>query len=132
LRSASASAPASGAGYVGDGTNRWPGVHQIDAARLFRLALEKAPAGSFAHAIADEGVRIRDIAEVIGRHLGVPTASIAPEEAPGHFGWMARFVGIDSPASSALTRELLGWEPTGPGLLDDLDNGYYFDEPAQR
>ena len=120
------------AGYVGDGTNRWPGVHKLDAARVFRLALEKAPAGAALHAIGEEGIEIRDIAEVIGRHLGVPTASIAPEDAAAHFSWMAPFISVDSPASSALTRELLGWEPTHPGLLEDLDQGHYFDEPEQH
>ena len=114
-------------GYIGDGSNRWPGVHRLDAARLVRLALEKAPAGgSTVHAIADEGVSIRAIAEVIGRHLKVPMVSISPEQAASHFGWLAHFLGWDSPASNALTRELLGWQPTHPGLLDDLDAGHYF------
>ncbi|POM24872.1 hypothetical protein BTM25_35100 [Actinomadura rubteroloni] len=114
------------AGYIGDGANRWPAGHRLDAARLFRLALEKAPAGSVLHANADEGVPIREIAEVIGRHLGVPAASVSPEDAPAHFGWLAAFIGADAPASSAATRELLGWEPTQPGLLEDLDKGHYF------
>jgi nucleoside-diphosphate-sugar epimerase len=113
-------------GYIGDGANRWPAVHRLDAAHLFRLAVEKAPAGSVLHAIADEGVPIRDIAEVIGRHLDVPVVSIAPEDAAGHFTWLAGFLGIDAPASSTLTRELLGWQPTHPGLIDDLDKGHYF------
>jgi nucleoside-diphosphate-sugar epimerase len=116
------------AGYIGDGTNRWPAVHQVDSARLFRLALEKAPAGSTLHAVADEGVPIRDIAEVIGRHLDLPVAAIAPEEAPGHFTWLAGFLAIDAPASSALTRELLGWTPVQPGLIADLEQGHYFRE----
>jgi nucleoside-diphosphate-sugar epimerase len=115
------------AGYIGDGTNRWPAVHRLDSAHLFRLALEKAPAGSTLHAVADEGVPIRDIAEVIGRHLNLPVVSIAPEDAAGHFAWLAGFVAIDSPASSALTRDLLGWQPTHPGLIEDLDKGHYFD-----
>ncbi|GAB3960433.1 SDR family oxidoreductase [Actinoallomurus acanthiterrae] len=114
------------AGYIGDGSQRWPAVHRSDAARLFRLALEDAPAGSVLHAVADEGVPIRAIAEVIGRHLDVPMVAVSPEDAGGHFIWLAGFVGLDSPASSALTRELLGWQPTGPGLLDDLDKGHYF------
>jgi nucleoside-diphosphate-sugar epimerase len=113
-------------GYIGDGANRWPAVHRLDAAHLFCLALEKAPAGSVLHAVADEGVPIRAVAEVIGRHLGLPVAAIAPEDAAGHFGWLAALIGIDSPASSALTRELLGWQPVQPGLLDDLDKGHYF------
>jgi nucleoside-diphosphate-sugar epimerase len=117
-------------GYIGDGSNRWPAVHRLDSANLFRLALEKAPAGSTLHAIADEGVPFRDIAEVIGRHLNVPLVSISTENAAEHFGWLGGFVAIDSPASSALTRELLGWQPTQLGLIDDLDKGHYFDEPA--
>jgi len=114
------------AGYMGDGANRWPAVHRLDSAHLFRLALEGAPAGSTLHAVAEEGVAIRDIAEVIGRHLNVPTVSVAPADAPEHFTWLAGFLGFDSPASSALTRELLGWQPTQPGLIEDLDQGHYF------
>jgi nucleoside-diphosphate-sugar epimerase len=117
-------------GYIGDGSNRWPAVHRLDAAHLFRLALENAPAGSVLHAIADEGVPIRDVAEVIGRHLDLPVVSIPPEQAAEHFRWLGGFLGIDSPASSALTRELLGWQPTQPGLLDDLGKGHYFDQPS--
>jgi nucleoside-diphosphate-sugar epimerase len=113
-------------GYIGDGSNRWPAVHRLDAAHLFCLALEKAPAGSVLHAVADEGVPIRAVAEVIGRHLDLPVASIAPEDAGEHFSWLGGFLGIDAPASSALTRELLGWQPVQPGLLDDLDKGHYF------
>jgi nucleoside-diphosphate-sugar epimerase len=113
-------------GYIGDGSNRWPAVHRLDAARLFRLALEKAPAGSALHGIADEGVQIRAVAEVIGRHLNVPVASVSPEDTGKHFGFLAGFLGLDSPASSARTRELLGWQPTHPGLVDDLDEGHYF------
>jgi nucleoside-diphosphate-sugar epimerase len=116
-------------GYIGDGTNRWPAVHRFDAAHLFRLAVEQAPAGSVLHAIADEGVPIRTIAEVIGRHLNLPVAAIAPEDAAEHFGWLAPVLGIDAPASSALTRELLGWQPVQPGLIDDLGKGHYFHEP---
>jgi nucleoside-diphosphate-sugar epimerase len=117
-------------GYIGDGANRWPAVHRLDAAHLFRLALEQAPAGSTLHAVADEGVPIRDIAEVIGRQLGVPLASITPEDAGEHFTWLAHFLALDSPASSELTRELLGWQPTQPGLIDDLDKGHYFHHPV--
>ncbi len=113
-------------GYIGDGSNRWPAVHRLDSARLFRLAVEGAPAGSTLHAVADEGVPIRDIAEVIGRHLHLPVVSIAPEDAGRHFTWLADFLAADSPASSALTRELLGWQPTHAGLIDDLDQGHYF------
>jgi nucleoside-diphosphate-sugar epimerase len=113
-------------GYIGDGSNRWPAVHRIDAAHLFRLAVEDAPAGSTLHAVADEGVAVRDIAEVIGRHLDLPIVAIAPEDAPGHFTWLAGFLGVDSPASSVLTRELLGWQPAHPGLIEDLDQGHYF------
>ncbi|MDT0542188.1 MULTISPECIES: SDR family oxidoreductase [Streptomyces] len=117
-------------GYIGDGTNRWPAVHRLDAARVIRLAVEKAPAGSVLHATAEEGVPIRDIAEVIGRHLGVPVASVSPEDSAEHFTWLAGFLASDSPASSALTRELLGWRPTHPGLVDDLDKGHYFRTPT--
>ena len=113
-------------GYIGDGTNRWPAVHRLDSARLFRLAVETAPAGSALHAVADEGVPIRGIAEVIGRHLDIPVVSISAEEAGAHFTWLAGFLGIDGPASSALTRELLGWQPTQPGLIADLEQGHYF------
>jgi nucleoside-diphosphate-sugar epimerase len=113
-------------GYIGDGSNRWTAVHRLDTAHLFCLALEQAPAGSTLHAVADEGVAIRDIAEVIGRHLNVPVVSVSPEDAGEHFAWMAGFLGLDSPASSALTRELLGWQPTRPGLIADLDQGHYF------
>ncbi|MBI1257460.1 MAG: NAD-dependent epimerase/dehydratase family protein [Chloroflexi bacterium] len=118
------------AGYVGDGSNRWPAVHRLDSAQLFCLALEKAPAGTTLHAVADEGVSLRDIAEVFGRHLNVPVASIAPENAGEHFGWMAGFIGLDSPASSGLTRDLLGWQPAQPGLIEDLEQGHYFNNKA--
>ena len=113
-------------GYIGDGENRWPAVHRLDAARLFRLAAEAAPAGSTLHAVADEGVPVRDIAETIGRHLGVPVVSVAPDEASAQFTWLAGFLAADGPASSAATRELMGWEPVQPGLLADLDEGHYF------
>jgi nucleoside-diphosphate-sugar epimerase len=115
------------AGYVGDGANRWPATHTLDAARAYRLALESAPAGSRLHAVADEGVAFRDIAEAIGRHLDLPTAGIAAEDAAAHFSFLAGFAGLDNPTSSALTRELLGWTPSHPGLLEDLDQGHYFE-----
>jgi nucleoside-diphosphate-sugar epimerase len=114
------------AAYVGDGANRWPAVHTLDAARLFRLALESAPAGARLHGVAEEGVPFREFAGAIGRNLGVPTASIAPDEAAGHFGFLAMFAAADNPASSALTRQRMGWEPTHPGLIADLDAGHYF------
>jgi nucleoside-diphosphate-sugar epimerase len=114
------------AAYVGDGANRWPAVHRSDAARLFRLAVEKAPPSSVLHAVGDEGVPIRAIAEVFSKHLDVPVAPITPEEAPARFSWLAGFIGIDAPASSAITQELLDWHPTGPTLLEDLDQGHYF------
>jgi nucleoside-diphosphate-sugar epimerase len=113
-------------GYLGDGSNRWPAVHRLDAAHLFRLALEQAPAGSVLHAVADEGVPIRAVADVIGRHLDLPVVAVSPEEAGEHFGWLAGLLAMDSPASSTLTRELSGWHPTHPGLIDDLDKGHYF------
>jgi nucleoside-diphosphate-sugar epimerase len=113
-------------GYVGDGSNRWPAVHRLDAAHLFRLALEKAPAGSVLHGAADEGVTTRAIAEVIGRHLGLPVVSIAPSDAGEHFGWLGTFIATDNPTSSALTRELLGWRPVHPALIQDLEEGHYF------
>lgn len=110
------------AGYVGDGSQRWPAVHVTDAGRLFRLAVEQAPAGSMLHAVGDEGVAIRDLAEVIGRRLGLPTAPRPAEE----FGFLGTVLAVDQPASGALTRDLLDWHPTGPGLLEDLDKGHYF------
>ncbi|MFF0713864.1 SDR family oxidoreductase [Streptomyces bauhiniae] len=115
------------AAYVGDGANRWPGVHRLDAARLFRLVLEQAPAGTRWHAAADEGVPFRDLAEVIGRHLDVPVVSVPAERAGEHFGFLGRFAAVDNPTSSAATRERLGWRPTEPGLLADLDEGHYFE-----
>lgn len=117
-------------GYIGDGSNRWPAVHRFDAAHVFRLALETAPSGSTLHAVADEGVPIRQVAEVIGRHLGLPVVSIPPEEASEHFGWMASLLAADVPASSTLTRELLDWQPVQPGLIEDLDQGHYFNHTA--
>lgn len=111
------------AGHVDAGDNRWPAVHRLDAARLYRLALERGAAGSRFHAVGDEGVPTRDIAAVIGRRLGVPVASRPPE----HFGWLGRFFGLDAVATATQTRERLGWAPTGPGLLADLDQAHYFD-----
>ena len=114
------------AAYLGDGQNHWPAVHRRDAARLFRLALEQGTAGAVFHGVADEGIPMRDIAAVIGRHLHVPVVSKTPAEAADHFGWMARFVGLDMPASSALTQQALNWRPTHKGLLADLEEGQYF------
>jgi len=116
------------AGYLGHGSNRWPFVHRLDAARLFCLAAETAPAGSVLHAIGEEGVAIRDLAEVMGRHLGVPAGSVADADASGHFGFLGAFIGLDSPASAQRTRSLLGWEPAGVGMLEDLNKGHYFNE----
>ena len=113
-------------GYVGDGSNRWPAVHRLDVARMVRLALEKAPAGSVVHGVGEEGVPAREIAGVIGRHLDVPVASVAPEDAAEHFGWIAAFFALDMPASSTITQDLLGWTPTHPRLTEDLEAGYYF------
>jgi nucleoside-diphosphate-sugar epimerase len=118
------------AGYVGDGANRWPAVHTLDAARLYRLALESAPAGSRLHGVADEGIPFREIAEVIGRRLGLPTASVDPQDAGEHFGFLGNFVGLDDWTSSARTRQLLAWEPAHEGLIEDLTHGHYFDNVA--
>ena len=107
--------------YVGDGSNRFPAAHLLDVALLYRLALEKAERGAKYHAVAEEGVSLKEIAEVLGRRLTVPVKSITPEEAPGHFGWLAMFAGRDLPASSELTRRKLGWQPRGPGLIADLE-----------
>ncbi|GLQ52732.1 3-beta hydroxysteroid dehydrogenase [Dyella flava] len=114
--------------YIGDGLNRWPGVHRFDAAHLYRLVLEKGSAGARYHAVADEGVPFRDIANVIGRQLKVPVVSKTREEAAEHFGWFAHFAGIDVPASSHRTRELLGWEPQRAGLIADIDRPAYFEQ----
>jgi nucleoside-diphosphate-sugar epimerase len=109
-------------GYVGDGSARWPAVHVRDAAHLYRLALEQAPTGSTLHAVTDEGVPVRDIAEVIGRHLNVPTSSVPADD----FGFLGHIMAVDQPASSALTRDLLGWQPVQSGLIEDLERGHYF------
>jgi len=117
-------------GHIGDGSYRWPAVHQLDAAHLFRLALEKASAGSVLHGVGDEGVPFRDIAAAIGRQLGLATAAISPEDAGDHFGDFALFVSLDNPTPSALTQERLGWRPVHTGLIDDLDQGHYFRTPT--
>ncbi|WP_131113877.1 SDR family oxidoreductase [Lichenihabitans psoromatis] len=111
--------------YVGDGRNRYPAAHVLDVARLYRLALEKREAGARYHAVAEEGVSVRAIAETIGRGLKVPVVSLSPDEAAAHFGWLAMFVGLDLLASSALTQKRLGWHPTGPDLITDLENMDY-------
>ena len=111
--------------YIGDGHNRWAAVHLLDAARLYRLVLEKGEPGARYHAVAEEGVPVRDIAEVIGRGLKVPVVSLTPQEAAGHFGWLAGFAGWDLAGSSELTQQKLGWRPTGPRLIADLENMRY-------
>jgi nucleoside-diphosphate-sugar epimerase len=111
--------------YVGDGRNRWPAVHVLDAARLYRLAVEKGEAGRRYNAVGEEGVQVREIAEVVGQGLKVPAVSLTAEEASAHFGWLAQFVGYDMPASSVLTQAWLGWKPTGPGLIADLKKMRY-------
>lgn len=112
--------------YVGDGSNRWPAVHRLDAARVFRLALEKNAAGARYHAVAEQGIEFRKIAETIGRHLNVPAVGKSGAEVESHFGWFATFAAIDNPSSSKLTQEQLGWQPTQIELLDDLEAGHYF------
>ncbi|GAB3465100.1 SDR family oxidoreductase [Actinophytocola sediminis] len=114
------------AAYVGDGANRWPSVHRDDAARLFRRALESAPAGSVLHAVGDEGVPIREVAEIFAARLDVPAVSVTAEQAGEYVGWLGGFWGLDCPASAQLTRDLLDWQPTRPGLIADLKEGHYF------
>ncbi len=121
--------------YAGEGLNRWPAVHRLDAARLYRLVLEKGGTALRYHAVADEGVPFREIAEVIGRRLSVPVVSKSPEEAAEHFGWFAHFAALDCPASSAETQEQLGWRPTQPSLIPDIDQPHYFEtihEPLEQ
>jgi nucleoside-diphosphate-sugar epimerase len=112
--------------FVGDGANRWPGVHRLDAARLFRLALEAAPAGSRLHGVGDEGIALRDIAAVIGRRLDLPVVSITTGEASEHFGFLSLVVPLDNPTSSVLTQRLLGWRPANPGLIPDLEEHRHY------
>jgi nucleoside-diphosphate-sugar epimerase len=112
--------------YIGDGLNRWPAVHRLDAARVYRLAIERGEQAGHAHAVAEEGVPFKEIAEVIGRRLNIPVVSKSPEEAAKHFGWFAMFAGIDAPTSSARTRAKLGWNPEQPGLIADIDHPAYF------
>ena len=116
--------------YIGDGLNRWPAVHRLDAAHLYTLVLEKGTAAASYHGVGDEGVPTREIAEVIGRRLNVPVVAKSRKEASDHFGWIGHFFGIDAPASSAITRERLGWQPMQPGLLADLEQPYYFAAPV--
>lgn len=118
------------AAYVGEGTNRWPAVHRSDAARLVRLAVESAPAGSVLHAVGEEGVTLREIAEAIGRGLALPVLSITAEQARTRFGFLAPLLALDIPASSAATRQLLSWQPSGPTLIADLEAGHYFTSPT--
>jgi nucleoside-diphosphate-sugar epimerase len=115
------------AAYVGEGSNRWPAVHRLDAAHLFRLVLEQGAAGARYHGVGEEGIPFRDIADVIARRLNVPVVSKTPEEAAEHFGWFSHFAALNSPASSTKTREQLGWRPTRVGLIADLERGSYFD-----
>ena len=120
------------AGYAGDGSNRWPAGHTLDVGHLYRLVLEDAPAGTRWHAVGDEGIPLREIAQSIGDHLGVPAASIPDDRLEAHFGFLAMLVGLDNPTSNLATRQVLGWEPTHPGLLADFRNGDYFTAPAER
>jgi nucleoside-diphosphate-sugar epimerase len=121
---------AGSAAYIDDGVNRWPAVHRTDAARLVRLGIERAPARSVLHAVTEEGVAVRDIAEAIGRGIDLPVTSITPGQASAHFGFLAGFLGLDMPVSSDLTRAMLSWQPTGPGLINDIDQGHYFGSVA--
>ncbi|OUJ71959.1 SDR family oxidoreductase [Hymenobacter crusticola] len=112
--------------YIGHGLNRWPAVHRLDAAHLFRLVVEQGAAGTCYHGVADEGIALRDLATIVGQHLNVPVVSKSVEEAAAHFGWMARFASLNLAASSTLTQQWLNWRPTHPGLLADLEQGHYF------
>jgi nucleoside-diphosphate-sugar epimerase len=120
------------AGYPGDGANRWPAGHTLDVSHLYRLALEDAPAGTRWHAAGDEGIPMREIAQSIGDHLGIPTASIPADRLEAHFGFLAALIGLDNPTSTLLTRRALGWEPAHPGLIADFDDGDYFTAPSPR
>jgi nucleoside-diphosphate-sugar epimerase len=111
--------------YIGDGSNRWPAAHVLDVAQLYRLVLEKAQAGSRYHAVAEEGISMREMAEVVGQGLKIPVVSLSPEKAQAHFGWLGMFAGFDMPASSEQTRKWLGWKPTGPGMIADLKKMHY-------
>ena len=117
----------SSAGMIGEGGNRWPAVHRLDAAQLFRLVLEKGKPGALYNSVAEQGVAFRDIAGVIARRLNVPVVSKEPSEAADHFGWFAHFAGLDIPTSSVLTQQTLGWSPRHPGLIADIDQEYYFE-----
>jgi nucleoside-diphosphate-sugar epimerase len=112
--------------YVGDGSSRWPAVHRLDAARLYRLALESAPAGTLVHAVGDEAIPVREIASAIGRHLNLPVTSVPLSEAEAYFGFIGRILTFDCPSTSALTQARFGWHPEQPGLLADIDQGHYF------
>ena len=114
-------------GFPGEGANRWAAVHRLDAAHLFRLAVEQKPAGARLHGVGDEGIRVKEIAETIGRHLNLPVRSIPPEDVSAHFGFLGAFFSMDSPASSSLTQKLLGWQPKQPSLIADLEQGHYFE-----
>jgi nucleoside-diphosphate-sugar epimerase len=118
------------AGYPGDGANRWPAGHTLDVGHLYRLALEDAPAGTRWHAVGDEGIPLRDIAQSIGDHLGIPTASIPDDRLQAHFGFLAMVISLDNPVSNLVTRKILGWEPAHPGLIADFDHGDYFTAPS--
>jgi len=120
------------AGYPGDGANRWPAVHTLDVGHLYRLALESAPAGTRWHAVGDEGIPVREIAQSIGDHLGIPAASIPADGLESHFGFLATLIVLDNPTSSLVTRRILGWEPAHPGLIADFDNADYFTAASPR
>jgi nucleoside-diphosphate-sugar epimerase len=118
--------------YVGDGLNRWPAVHRLDAAHLYKLILEKAPAAATFHGVADEGIPVREIAQVIGQQLNVPVVAKSREESAAHFGWIGHFFSLDNPTSSRLTQEQLGWQPKHPGLIAELEQGRYFESSKDR
>lgn len=120
------------AGYPGEGANRWPAGHTLDVGHLYRLALEEAPAGTRWHAVGDEGIPMREIAQSIGDHLGIPTASIPDDRLEAHFGFLAMVIALDNPTANDATRRILGWEPTHPGLIADFDTGDYFSAPLRN